>query len=91
MRKVVRELIEPTILKANESFENCQYFKTSLEAMKEQISILEVALLDKNKKLNVFDQINERFLNNEKQFKQVDAKIEAEIKRMEVQFENLCS
>lgn len=60
MRKVVRELIEPTITRSHEDRERTNNFKKILEEVEKRVKMLENIVIKKGEKLSAFEDIHNK-------------------------------
>ena len=65
MRKVVRDLLEPTIQRSHEDRERTNNFRILIDSMEDRVNHLETIVLKKGEKLSVFEEINNRIFLNE--------------------------
>ena len=60
MRKIVKEIVEPTVMKENENRSSIQGLKKVCDEQRSRIEVLEFTLLKKNHQINAFDEIYEK-------------------------------
>ena len=65
MRKVVRDLLEPTIQRSHEDRERTNNFSILLDSMEDRLNYIETIVLKKGEKIPIFEEINDRIFSNE--------------------------
>ena len=65
MRKVIRDLIDPTIQRSHEDRERTNNYKIILDTYEERLNYMENLILRNGEKLTVFEDIKDRIATHE--------------------------